>query len=288
MPDKSAPATRPLIHPVATPIGGWWRTGIAILGLAGLGAGGVAVFVTSLEAGPVALLVVGLIFFLVAAGGRLPSRLKVGDNEAAWEGVDQFVRDVAENVPTQQTPELVNALADLAEVAPTAAAAGLSTVSSRTSYGHLVTSMLLRAVTKINQEASMQGGSPGAVTPLTVRVETSGGLTQTRSDAEIRDVSGNLLIIEIKYLTHRLPTDLIMQLRKQVGRYAAETQATGSKTRVEAFLISNQEYTGTVLGLEVMPDRDVVYAFQCIRVTGEDDLPKLVNAIRTAFGCATV
>ncbi len=62
------------------------------LGLIGLGAGGVAVFVTHLEAGPVALLVVGFLFLLIGMSGRMPSRLKIGDNEAAWEeAVQVFV-----------------------------------------------------------------------------------------------------------------------------------------------------------------------------------------------------
>ena len=65
-------------------------------GIAGLGAGAVAVFVTHLEAGPVALLAVGLIFMIFGLAGTLPTRLKVGDNEAAWElerqAVETFVR----------------------------------------------------------------------------------------------------------------------------------------------------------------------------------------------------
>jgi hypothetical protein len=55
------------------------------LGIASLGAGGVAVFITHVEAGPVALLFVGLIFMIVALSGRLPTRLKLGENEAEWQ-----------------------------------------------------------------------------------------------------------------------------------------------------------------------------------------------------------
>lgn len=55
------------------------------MGVAGLGAGGVAVFVTKLEAGPVALLAVGFLFLVVGMSGRLPNRLKIGESEAAWD-----------------------------------------------------------------------------------------------------------------------------------------------------------------------------------------------------------
>jgi hypothetical protein len=54
------------------------------LGLAGLGAGGAAVFITHLEAGPVALLAAGLVLALIGLGGVMPTRLKIGDNEAEW------------------------------------------------------------------------------------------------------------------------------------------------------------------------------------------------------------
>jgi tetratricopeptide (TPR) repeat protein len=62
----------------------WWRAVAVALGAAGLGAGGVAVFVTKLEAGPVALLAVGFLFLIVGMSGRLPNRLKIGENEAEW------------------------------------------------------------------------------------------------------------------------------------------------------------------------------------------------------------
>src|ERR1700759_1261785 len=55
------------------------------LGFSGLGGGGVAVFVTHLEAGPVGLMAVGLIFMIIALGGVLPTRLKIGEGEAEWQ-----------------------------------------------------------------------------------------------------------------------------------------------------------------------------------------------------------
>jgi hypothetical protein len=96
------------------------------LGIAFLGAGGVAVFVTHVEAGPVALLFVGLIFMIIGLSGRLPTRLRIGDNEAEWQ---EFAGDIIETALDSATPsakaELVPRLEELAEVAPRAAAPAL-------------------------------------------------------------------------------------------------------------------------------------------------------------------
>lgn len=60
-----------------------WRVLSAGAAIACLGAGGYAVFDTKLEAGPVALLGVGLVFALIAMGGVLPTYLKIGQLE--WQ-----------------------------------------------------------------------------------------------------------------------------------------------------------------------------------------------------------
>lgn len=57
------------------------RLGAAVLGLAGLASGAVAVFVSHTEAGPVALLVAGLLCIIIALGGRIPARIKAGEYE---------------------------------------------------------------------------------------------------------------------------------------------------------------------------------------------------------------
>ena len=114
----------PDAYQAALVLNSWWRASLLVLALAGLGSGGVAVFVTKLEAGPVALLASGLVLLLVSASGRLPTRLKVGDSELAWDAVEGFVSRVANEVPDEQAPLLVEALADLARSAPVAAASG--------------------------------------------------------------------------------------------------------------------------------------------------------------------
>jgi len=90
-----------------------------VLGLIGLGAGGVAVFVTNLEAGPVALIAAGLLLLLIGMGGRMPSRLKVGDNEAEWlEAVGQAFDSVIDAVPPENLPKVEEAISELSIVAP--------------------------------------------------------------------------------------------------------------------------------------------------------------------------
>jgi hypothetical protein len=96
----------------------WYRCGVLTFGLAGLGAGGVAVFATRLEAGPVALLGIGFLFLLIGMSGQLPTRLKFGDNEAVWEAVQGFVERVTESVPEENRTSIVDALDELAYVAP--------------------------------------------------------------------------------------------------------------------------------------------------------------------------
>lgn len=119
----SSPARLPArpARPLTLKLSVWWRAVSVALGLIGLGAGGAAVFITHVEAGPVALLIVGLIFLLIGMSGRMPNRIKVGDNEAAWEAVQEFVERVADEVSDEARPELLEAVGDLAEAAPSAA-----------------------------------------------------------------------------------------------------------------------------------------------------------------------
>src|SRR6266567_3153486 len=121
---KLSPAT------VAPPIDIWYRVGAVGLGLAGLGSGGAAVFLTRVEAGPVALIAAGFLLLLIGASGRLPNRLKIGDNEAEWllsrvqETVEAVATSVAEDNKLKfeyvlsrlqnRAPELAKSMSDLA------------------------------------------------------------------------------------------------------------------------------------------------------------------------------
>jgi hypothetical protein len=84
-------------------IGPWWRIGAVLLGLACLGSGGAAVFVTDSQAGQIALLAESLIFLLIGCGGRLPIKVKFGNYEAAFP-----IEPVEDEARTESTPKLVN------------------------------------------------------------------------------------------------------------------------------------------------------------------------------------
>jgi hypothetical protein len=107
----------------------WYRVGAIVLGLVGLAGGGAAVFLTHVEAGPVALIVVGFLFILIGVSGRLPNRLKIGDNEAEWYSLLLHVQETTEAAARSAvkselehafkrlegaSPEIVTAMANLA------------------------------------------------------------------------------------------------------------------------------------------------------------------------------
>ena len=181
------------------------RVAAFALGIAGLGAGAVAVFVTHLEAGPVALLAVGLIFMIVGLAGTLPTRLKVGDNEAAWEierqAVETFVERVAEVTPVANQREFLGALGDLAEDAPEVAARGISAFA----YEQQLRAELEEVVRDL--EHSFPDGQPvDFVTEVTA--------DRQMVDAIIQGPTGRLVAVEAKLSVQRLAPswiDLIHQ-----------------------------------------------------------------------------
>jgi hypothetical protein len=184
----------PAVKPSLLKLGRWSRASAIVLGLAGLGAGGVAVFVTHLEAGPVALIAAGLIFVLVGMGGRIPNRLKVGESEAAWEeereAVQGFVRDVAERSSGSQRPQIIGALADLAGRAPGVAAPAVKAIA----YEEMVLSMLGELHDKSQASESRipafnlvrpeQSGGPASVDALLVSPEGYGVAVEVKSSYE--------------------------------------------------------------------------------------------------------
>jgi hypothetical protein len=121
-------------HP-ATPrqLGPWSRIGATTIGLAGLGSGAVADFVTHLEAGPVGLLAVGFLLLVIGMSGRLPTRLKLGDNEAEWQeergAFAEFVEQVTVSSPNINNADLIDALDKLAQAAPEVANPALTAMA---------------------------------------------------------------------------------------------------------------------------------------------------------------
>jgi hypothetical protein len=134
--------------PVAPLIDIWYRVGAVILGLASLGSGGAAVFIAHVEAGPVALIAAGFLLLLIGASGRLPSRLKIGDNEAEWSQlisrVQETVEAVATSVAEDNKPGIEYALKRLQKVAP-----DLAESMSSLAFVFVAQNMLNEAITKI-------------------------------------------------------------------------------------------------------------------------------------------
>lgn len=117
---------RPQLIRTAPRLGKPSRWAAFLLGLAGLGAGGTSVFITHLEAGPVALLAIGLILILVGLAGKMPTRLKVGDNEAEFveelERVSGALRQSVETAPPESKGEVAGVVQRVAQVSPEVAA----------------------------------------------------------------------------------------------------------------------------------------------------------------------
>jgi hypothetical protein len=259
-------AARPLVMTISR----WWRACLVVLGLVSLGSGGVAVFVTQLEAGPVALLAVGLVLLLIGAGGRLPSRLKVGENEAAWEAVEGFISHVADEVPSEQTPQLVEALNRLAAVAPSVAAAGLGVVTERMTFERTIRDMLSEAVREVNRSEGAE--SLGGLS-LVLDYQMAFG---TKVDAAVMSGRGEYLAIEIKYSYGKVSLMEMAYLARKTAVVPSGSHA------LKVLFVSNQN---------PVSDVDVSYLerafpsgqFRYVRVTDSEDIPKLSWAIRAAF-----
>jgi len=131
----------------------WQRWVCAALGVVGVGAGGTAVFVTDVEAGPVALLLAGAVFLIIGVTGRAPSRFKMGDNEVQWEGVEEFVEVAVETRTPENSPELVAQLNELSRLSPGAAAPGLAVLA----YEQLARGVLEAAVGSLNRRLADMG-----------------------------------------------------------------------------------------------------------------------------------
>ncbi|MBM2616857.1 hypothetical protein JIG36_14950 [Actinoplanes sp. LDG1-06] len=118
-----------------------WRWFAGFLGISSLGAGGTAVFTTDVEAGPVALLLVGAVFSLVSMSGRLPSRLKVGDNEAEWQAVEQYIQETVAEAPPEEKPQEARRAAELSRAVPQLAGVSAEAVEVAAFYAFALESL---------------------------------------------------------------------------------------------------------------------------------------------------
>jgi len=123
------------------------RWTIGVLGIGGMGGGSLAVFTRTVEAGPVAMMGLGALFFLIGFSGVLPTRLKIGDNEAEWlVEVGEQLAAVAELVPPESKTQLAVALERLSHLSPLAASPAIAGLA----YEELVVAMLELSLEKVN------------------------------------------------------------------------------------------------------------------------------------------
>jgi hypothetical protein len=263
--DKPVPARK---ITAGQPVNYWWRSAAGLLGLAGLLSGGTAIFVTHVEAGPVALVAAGLVFALIAMSGRMPSALKYGDAAASFEQtIEEFVMAVAE-IPGQETPELVNALENLAMVAPRAAAAGLSAVSNRASYDQLIKTVLMDIASELPP------------TP------TAGTSAETRSlrdlgvDFKIR-YRDQLVLADIRYSQTPIALQVVRDARSQAAQASALVSGTPN---LQLLLITNQPLSKAAQDEIDAARPGVSAALIHVLVRGADDSAKLELAVRRALG----
>jgi hypothetical protein len=78
---------------------------------------------------PVALLIVGAIFVFIAMRAELPNRLKMGENEAAWEAVQNYVEQTVADASPDESAEEIGRVNELSSVAPWATGPALERVA---------------------------------------------------------------------------------------------------------------------------------------------------------------
>lgn len=242
------PAMRSPANKLSTPS----RVLAYVLGFASLGAGGVAVFITHVEAGPVALLAVGLIFMIVALSGRLPTRLKIGENEAVWQ---EFAGNVIETAVDASPPsvkvELAPQLAVLAEVAPRAAAPALSGLAYEPNVAAAITS----AATLIPQVEQVS---------TSVRVEDVGEF-----DFIIQATENRFILVEVK-TSPRLYTSQAADIIEKAHFY----RQTYPDRKTALLLVSRYRVIDAIRALFSRTSNATYIVFR-----GKEDELKLVGAI---------
>jgi hypothetical protein len=244
-----------LVLPGALKINTWYRVASLLLGLAGLGSGGTAVFLTHVEAGPVALLAVGLLFLLIAMAGQLPTRIRIGDNEAEWQAVGKFVETVVEDSSADR-PELLEALADLAVAAPRATSSALGAVA----YELMISNMLHEFVSRANET----GEDHLSFEPSQTRRGFDGLLIGPRKRVGV----------EIKAYSKGLPRQVLYEI---AGQFSAVVSSEGPN----AVLLVSRSPLGRSAQFEVA---DQFENFYVAVVEDSGDRETLESAARAALG----
>lgn len=122
--------------------------GVGIFGLAFFVIGTFAVFRVDKEAGPVALLGLGLVFFVIGLARQIPTKLSTGTAsfEFPAQAIGEAFAEVAGQLPADRSDSLVLSLEQLRQVSPEAAAIATNGLN----WEVIVRRMLDEAVDTIN------------------------------------------------------------------------------------------------------------------------------------------
>jgi hypothetical protein len=197
---------------------------------------------------------VGLVFLLIGMSGRMPTRIKVGDNEAAWEAVQEFVERVADEVSDEARPELLDAIGDLAEAAPRAAAASFRFVL----YEALIMMMLRELATRDGQIALDPLNSDRLFDALVVGPERR-------------------VAIEIKAVSGEVRTETLAAFAGVVG-----IERTKAAEAITGLFISRTKLTARARNLL----GTAPYIYVAV-IRGAEDRDKLAMAVKGALGLET-
>ena len=234
------------------------RWALGLVGTVGMAAGSVAVFTRDVEAGPVAMMGIGGIFFLLGISGVLPTRLKVGDYESEWmEEVGEQLAAVTELVPTEAHEELLSVLRRLSLVLPEAATPAMAGLA----YEELVSHLLELALASINE-----GGE-------TFELERSVARQDSRFDAVVRNGARVAVGVEIKAYTKPLGPTMIRRLADQAATWEPQTE------RKRVLLVTRAPLVGAAR--RALSEGDGI--LDHVAVAGFEDLAPLIQGLRRSL-----
>jgi len=187
----------------------------------------------------------------------MPTRLKIGENEAAWEGVQDFVERVADETPREAQPALLDALSELAEAAPQLAAAGVGAVTYETQIVDMINGVI----------NTLPGGQVKFVFGLVENKRTG------RPDLHL-EAPNRTVLVEIRSSTKMLSPDSVEYLFRQINDLGEERPRP-----VAALLVTRTPLRPDAF--DVLRGRHDVYY---VHVKGAQDFDRLEKAIRNAVG----
>jgi hypothetical protein len=197
---------------------------------------------------------VGLLLLLIGMAGRLPSRIKIGDNEAEWQAVERFVEQVADRTPPEEQGKLLADLTELAKGAPQAASAGLSAIA----YEQLVTRMVYDAFVDLPEKPAGTVSAPGPDAGFDLVLNTD----------------NRTVIFEVKYSSYSIGTRTLA-----IAARTRNDLAEGS-ARATAFIVVSATPL-TQDGIQFLRQLEGVFV---VVVRGPEDRNLLIGAVRAALG----